>query len=163
MTNKERIRYFKDRKVIGIDPGKNGGIAVYSLDKKRLVEVIKMPGTPQELLQYLRLFQFNSVCYLERVGGLPGMGGSAMFNFGKQFGHLEIALIATKIPTNEVLPQKWQKSLSLGTKGSKSTTEWKNKLKARAQQLFPGVGAITLAVSDALLILKYGIDQEKEK
>jgi hypothetical protein len=53
--------------------------------------------------------------------------------------------------------------LSLGTKGSKSTTEWKNKLKARAQQLFPGVGAITLAVSDALLILKYGIDQEKEK
>ena len=90
MTNKERIRYFKDRKVIGIDPGKNGGIAVYSLDKKCLIEVIKMPGTPQELLQYLRLFQFNSVCYLERVGGLPGMGGSAMFNFGKQFGHLEI-------------------------------------------------------------------------
>ena len=85
MTNKERIKYFKDRKVIGIDPGKNGGIAVYSLDKKRLIEVIKMPGTPQELLHYLRLFQFNSVCYLERVGGLPGMGGSAMFNFGKQF------------------------------------------------------------------------------
>ena len=38
MTNKERIRYFKDRKVIGIDPGKNGGIAVYSLDKKRLID-----------------------------------------------------------------------------------------------------------------------------
>jgi hypothetical protein len=69
--------------------------------------------------------------------------------------------LCCKIPTNEVLPQKWQKFLSLGSRGKKSKTEWKNKLKARAQQLFPSVGKITLATSDALLITKYGIENEK--
>lgn len=161
MENKDRVKYFKDRKIIAIDPGKNGGIAIYSSEKNKLVEVVKMPPTPQELLSFLRLYQFNSVCYLERVGGLPGMGGSAMFNFGKGFGHIEMALLCAKIPTNEVLPQKWQKFLSLGTKGSKSTSEWKNKLKTRAEQLFPDAGKITLATSDALLILRYGIENEK--
>lgn len=161
MENKERIKFFKDRKIIAIDPGKNGGIAIYSSEKNKLIEVVKMPPTPQELLSFLRLYQFNSVCYLEKVGGLPGMGGSAMFNFGKGFGHIEMALLCAKIPTNEVLPQKWQKFLSLGTKGSKSTSEWKNKLRTRAEQLFPNVGKITLATSDALLILKYGIENEK--
>lgn len=161
MENKDRIKYFKDRKIIAIDPGKNGGIAIYSFEKHKLVEVAKMPPTPQELLSFLRFYQFNSVCYLEKVGGLPGMGGSAMFNFGKGFGHIEMALLCAKIPTNEILPQKWQKFLSLGTKGSKSTSEWKNKLKARAEQLFPDAGKITLATSDALLILKYGIENEK--
>lgn len=161
MENKARVKYFKDRKIIAIDPGKNGGIAVYSIDRKKLIEVVKMPGTPQEILSFFRIYQFNSVCYLERVGGLPGMGGASMFNFGKGFGHLEMALLCSKIPTNEVLPQRWQKFLSLGTKGSKSNSEWKNKLKARAQQFFPDAGKITLAVSDALLILKYGIENEK--
>ena len=161
MENKERIKFFKDRKIIAIDPGKNGGIAIYSSEKNKLIEVVKMPPTPQELLSFLRLYQFNSVCYLEKVGGLPGMGGSAMFNFGKGFGHIEMALLCAKIPTNEVLPQKWQKFLSLGTKGSKSTSEWKNKLRTRAEQLFPNAGKITLATSDALLILKYGIENEK--
>ena len=161
MENKERIKFFKDKKIIAIDPGKNGGIAIYSFEKNKLIEVVKMPPTPQELLSFLRLYQFNSVCYLEKVGGLPGMGGSAMFNFGKGFGHIEMALLCAKIPTNEVLPQKWQKFLSLGTKGSKSTSEWKNKLRTRAEQLFPNAGKITLATSDALLILKYGIENEK--
>lgn len=161
MENKDRVKYFKDRKIIAIDPGKNGGIAIYSSERNQLVEVVKMPPTPQELLSFLRLYQFNSVCYLEKVGGLPGMGGSAMFNFGKGFGHIEMALLCAKIPTNEVLPQKWQKFLSLGTKGGKSTSEWKNKLKTRAEQLFPNAGKITLATSDALLILKYGIENEK--
>lgn len=161
MENKDRVKYFKDRKIIAIDPGKNGGIAIYSSERNQLVEVVKMPPTPQELLSFLRLYQFNSVCYLEKVGGLPGMGGSAMFNFGKGFGHIEMALLCAKIPTNEVLPQKWQKFLSLGTKGSKSTSEWKNKLKTRAEQLFPNARKITLATSDALLILKYGIENEK--
>ena len=96
MENKERVTYIKHRKVMGIDPGKNGGIAVFSMDIGKVVEVIKMPETPQELLQFLRLYSINAVCYLEKVGGMPGQGGSAMFNFGKGFGHLEMALMALK-------------------------------------------------------------------
>lgn len=159
MDNKERLRFFKDRKLIGIDPGKAGGIAVYSIDKRRLIEVVKMPEAPQDLLNFLRLYKYNSVCYLEKVGGLPGMGGSAMFNFGKGFGWLEMALLSLKIPNNEVIPARWMKSLSLGVRGHKTKTEWKNKLKIEAQKLFPNV-KVTLCISDALLILKYGVKQE---
>lgn len=161
MENKERVKFFNHKKIIAIDPGKNGGIAIYSVDVGRVIEVVKMPETPQELLRFLRIYSFNSICYLEKVQGLPGMSGSAMFNFGRGFGHLEMALLACKIPAVSVTPQKWQKALQLGNKGNKSTTEWKNKLKAKSEQLFPYVGRITLAVSDALLILQYSIIQEK--
>ena len=42
-------------------------------------------------------------------------------------------------------------------KSSGSKTEWKNKLKAKAQQLFPVWSKrITLATADALLIAEYG-------
>ena len=92
-----------------------------------------------------------------------------MFNFGKGFGWIEMALIANKIPTTEVTPQKWQKELQLGSKGKKSTLEWKTKLKQRAQQLWPTVEKQFnlkfkkdwLAVADALLILEYARITEK--
>lgn len=163
MENKEWIKYLKDRKIIAIDPGAQGGIAIFSVDKDRMIEVVKMPDTPQDLLDLISKYQINSKCYLEKVGGLPGMGGASMFNFGKGFGHLEMALLCRKIPTTEVTPQKWQKALQLGTKGHKSASQWKNKLKAKAQQLYPKVPKITLAISDALLILEYARITEKYK
>lgn len=89
------------------------------------------------------------------------MGASRMFNFGEGYGWLEMGLLACKIPTIAVTPQKWQKELQLGNKRNKTKTEWKNKLKQRAEQLFPYVGKITLDTSDALLILHYGTIQER--
>lgn len=150
--------FFTDKKIIGIDPGKSGGISVYSLTKGCLIEAVPMPETAKDLHDYLKLLQVNSVCVLEKVQGLPKMGGSSMFNFGKGFGHLEMALISLNIKTFEVTPQVWQKTFQLGTKGNKSTTEWKNKLKFKAQQLYPKV-KVTLAISDSLLILEYGIEK----
>lgn len=161
MKNINRAKFIKHRKIVAIDPGVGGGIATYSVDTGKVIEVINMPETPQELLRFLRYYQLNTICYLEKVGGIPGMGASRMFNFGQGFGWLEMALLACKIPTVEVTPQKWQKALQLGNKRNKTKTQWKNKLKARAEQLFPNVGKITLAVSDALLILYYGITQER--
>lgn len=161
MENKERVKFFKDKKIIAIDPGINGGIVVYSVDRQKVIEITKMLQTPQELLSFLRIYSLNSLCYLEKVGGLPGMGGSSMFNFGKGYGELTMALLSCKIKTITVTPQVWQKSLQLGNKGTKSSTAWKNKLKSKAQQLFPSVGKITLATSDALLILQYSIITER--
>lgn len=160
MENKERAKFFKHNKIIAIDPGNNGGITIYSAEDKRVIESVKMPATPQELLNLLRIYSFNSVCYLEKVQGLPGMSGGGMFTFGRGYGHLEMALLCCKIPTVSVTPQKWQKELQLGNRGNKSTTEWKNKLKAKAEQLFPYL-RITLAVSDSLLILQYAKIKEK--
>lgn len=141
---------------IGIDPGKHGGIAVLD-ETGAVIDVVKMPETPQDLLEFLSRYKENSVCTLERVGGMPGNGGSAMFNFGKGYGHLQMALIALEIPTEDVTPNKWEKTYQLGSSGKFSKTEWKNKLKAKAQQLFPSLGKkITLATCDALLIAEYG-------
>ena len=141
-------------KILAIDPGNHGGIAIFSIVNKAIMDVVKMPETPKDLLDYLSLHKQNSICYLEKVGGLPGMGGSSMFNFGKGFGHLEMALLALQIPTVEVSPQRWQKALQLGTRGKLTKVQWKNKLKATAQRLYPDID-VTLATADALLILEY--------
>lgn len=139
---------------IGIDPGTNGGIAVLD-DSGAVIFLRKMPETPQDLIDALRRFSDDSCCTLEKVGGMPGNGGMAMFNFGKGYGHLEMALLSLKIPTETVTPQKWEKTYQLGSSRDVKKTEWKNRLKAKAQQLFPGE-RITLAVCDALLIAEYG-------
>jgi len=161
MENSERLKYFNNSKIIGIDPGVNGGISIYSIDKKTLIEVVKMPETPTDLLTFLKLYSKNSEAYLEKVGGIPGTGGAnAMFNFGKGYGYLEMALISCKIPFVTVTPQVWMKFFQLGTKGKMTSTQWKNKLKAKAQQLFPRV-KVTLIISDALLIMHYGYHHSK--
>lgn len=144
------------KRYIGIDPGQHGGIAVLS-ESGEVIEVVKMPPTPQDLLDFLSQYSEDSFCTLERVGGMPGNGGSAMFNFGKGYGHLQMALLALHIPTEDVTPNKWEKTYQLGTCGKFTMTEWKNRLKAKAQQMFPHLGRkITLATCDALLIAEYG-------
>lgn len=162
--------------IIGIDPGKNGGIAL--LDQEgNVINVEKMPETPQDL--YSSLAQLSSlvaalddsqlVVYIEKVGGIPGQGASSAFSFGKGCGHLEMALLALKMKTNDVTPQKWQKLYSVGHSSiTKSTAaekkEHKLKLKAKAQSLFPSLGKkITNATCDALLIAEYGRKQEVGK
>lgn len=144
------------KRYIGIDPGKHGGIAVMGADGE-VLDVVKMPETPQDLLDFLERYKDDSFCTLERVGGMPGNGGSAMFNFGKGYGHLQMALLALHIPTEDVTPNKWEKTYQLGSSGKYTKTEWKNRLKAKAQQMFPHLGKkITLATCDALLICEYG-------
>lgn len=169
MEDKDWVKYLKDKKIIAIDPGKNGGIVVYSIDRDEVIYVGKMPETPIGILSVISKYQKNSICYLEKVQGMPGQGGQAMFTFGKGFGWLEMALLCRKIKTIETLPQVWQKALQLGSKGKKTTNQWKTKLMERAQQLYPSVGAKFgivkkgewLDISDALLILHYSIYRER--
>lgn len=169
MDEKDWVKYLKDKKIIAIDPGKHGGVVVYSIDRDEVIFVGIMPETPLGILQLISKYQKNSVCYLEKVGGLPGMGGSSMFNFGKGVGWLEMALICRKVKTITTTPQNWQKALQLGSKGKKTTTQWKTKLMERAQQLYPNIGSRFslktkgdwLGVSDALLICEYARIIEK--
>ena len=122
-----------------------------------IVDVTKMPPTPNDIFEFLSRYKSGGFCVLERVGGMPGNGGSAMFNFGKGYGHLQMALLALGIPVEDVTPNKWEKAYQLGSSGKYSKTEWKNRLKSKAQQLFPSLGKkITLATCDALLICEYG-------
>ena len=59
-----------------------------------------------------------------------------------------------------VKPQKWQKYFSntLGKSSDYEKREWKNRLKALAQRLFPQE-KVTLDTADAILISYYGSKQ----
>lgn len=147
----------QDTHYIGIDPGAHGGIAVISEDGA-VVDIQKMPETPKDILDYLQSLQGADItlhCVLEDVGhGLPGQSSSATAKFARHNGHLDMALLALGIPTVTATPQKWMKGYSLGKYSDHKKTEWKNILKAKAQQLFP-TAKLTLATCDALLIAEY--------
>ena len=140
---------------IALDPGVNGGIA-YGVLPTPVLET--MPDTPHDLAARIK----HIICgaylpvhaVLEEVGGYvggAGQPGSAMFTFGKGYGTILGVLAALEVPIVLVRPQKWQKVLGLGTSTGMTKSAWKNKLKARAQQLYPG-NTITLKTADACLI-----------
>jgi len=146
------------RHYIGIDPGASGGIAWSSPLGDKSAPLPKTLGDFREqvfeILGQQGFFHAisQSVCYLESppkfVKAIPG---SAVFVMAQSFGRIEGVLAAFKVPTVTVTPQAWQKAHGLGTRGEMTTTQWKNKLKARAQSLYPEE-KVTLATADALLI-----------
>lgn len=147
--------------MIAIDPGAKGGIAVQTDDGR--VFTHKMPDTIRDMFDLLQSLSCQALhtntAFLEEVGGYAGgkgAPGSAMFNFGQGYGRLEMGLVANDFKLEKVRPQKWQKALSLGTSGGLTKTAWKNKLKGKAQELFPQI-KVTLETADALLILHAGL------
>jgi len=141
---------------LGIDPGRNGGIIL--LQGKGGIHTNKMPSTDKDIWDLINLPSCTE-CFaaIEKVGGYVGkkQPGSAMFKFGMSYGGLKMALTAADIPFEEVVPQRWQKAMGVPPKKKTETNvQWKNRLKAKAQQLFPAV-KVTLAIADALLIAEY--------
>lgn len=139
---------------VAVDPGNKGGLA-WSINGSTAIE--GMPDNPRELADLLESIRSEGEprMFLEQVGGYtggPGAPGSAMFNFGRNYGEILGVAAALKIPVELVTPQKWQKALSLGNSKGMTKTQWKNKLKDKAIQLFPNL-RVTLQTSDALLIL----------
>ena len=132
-------------RIIAIDPGKNGAIAVRTDND---VTVTKMPETPKDLYDYLHECVVLSsrdkvpiVAYLEQVSAMPNNGAKSMFTFGNGFGHIQMALIALGVRTIE-------------------KAEHKRRLKEKAQRLFPDI-KVTAVNQDALLISEYAYIQEK--
>ncbi len=143
-------------RVIGIDPGAKGAVAVLDAATAKLLLVMAMPPTPADVLELLRAYGGeDAVAYIEKVGGMPGNGAQAMFNFGFGVGVLHAALAATGTRCVEVSPARWQTYFRVRGNASEGKTRHKNRLKERAQQLFPHV-KVTLTNADALLIAAYG-------
>ncbi len=143
---------------LAIDPGKSGGIAYMS--DNRPPQAVPMPPTEGDLVVFLRDLTAgakDAIAFVEQVSGFVGVAqpGSSAFKFGRNFGFILGVLQTLGVRVELVRPQKWQKSLGLGSAtGCASKTEWKNKLKGAAQRLYPNLKP-TLATSDALLILDY--------
>lgn len=138
---------------IGIDPGKAGGIVFLGEDD--YVKVIEMPHTEKDILEALRNGHRNSFALIEKVHAMPKQGVTSSFTFGMGYGGLRMALVANKISFNEVTPQKWQKELGIvPRKKDEGKPDFKKRLRAKAQQLFPEV-EVNLKTCDALLIALY--------
>lgn len=140
---------------IGIDPGQSGGIAI--IDKFQ-VQVSPMPTTERDIWKWLLETTVEYIvirALIEKVHSMPKQGVVSSFKFGMGYGVLRMALTGLGIPFEEVTPQRWIKALEIPyRKKTETKTQFKNRLKAKAQQMYPGVD-VTLKTADALLIATY--------
>ena len=140
---------------LGIDPGKSG--AICSVDVYGNPEVItKASETNRDMWKAISDIAIVHKCraVIEQVSAMPNQGVASTFRFGESFGVLLGLLTAAEIPFERVRPSLWCKEFGLKRKQGESGTEWKNRHKQLAQELFPGI-ATTHAIADALLIAEY--------
>lgn len=143
---------------IAIDPGVNGGICWRHEGR---TTAMRMPPTDFDIVELLAKLSKRSdliEVFIEKPPlfagrNIPGSAvGKMMMNYGLCYG----ACVALNFKIRPVRPPEWQKAHPVGTKGDSSSTEWKNKLKARACEIFPDIH-VTLCTADALLILDAGL------
>jgi Ser/Thr protein kinase RdoA (MazF antagonist) len=148
--------------IIGIDPGLGGGIA-YAIAGTNGIVALPMPETEGDILDLLKNIRTESgaetpVAVIEELTGFVGhcpVPGYTMFKLGRNLGLFHGALSALGFRIETARPQKWQAALGMGTSKGLKKHQWKAKLKAKAQQLFPETKA-TLKTADALLLLEFG-------
>jgi hypothetical protein len=142
--------------IVAVDPGVSGAIVTYH-DHLGLTSY-NMPATDWDVCKLVATIstQANTdVLYLEEPPlytgkNIPGSAiGKLQWNTGVLYG----SAVACGWEVHRVRPAIWQKAHPVGTKGDLTTTAWKNKLKARAGDLFGSQVKVTLANADALLIL----------
>lgn len=149
---------------IAIDPGASGATAI-QYPTETYVCPFKTESEQRELIRdivfYCKQEHFQPFAVIEQVGGYIGVKqpGSAMFNFGRNFGYHLGLLDAFEVRTELVAPSMWQrkhpKTPKLADK-ARAKREHKNALKEIAARRFPSI-KVTLANADALLILDYAL------
>ena len=140
---------------LGVDPGKSG--AICSIDHFGNPEVItRADATYRDMWKSLSALSEDNKCksYIELVHAMPNQGVASTFKFGESYGVLLGLLTAAEVPFERVRPSVWCKELGLKKASGESKSEWKNRHKVLAQELFPGI-KVTHATADALLIAEY--------
>ena len=112
-------------KIIGIDPGLSGAIAV--LEDNKVLNIFDIPVMSEgkknkrqlnsALLVSLLKENINKdeevAVVVEQVNAMPGQGVTSMFNFGQTFGALKGICAALELPIFFVRPSKWKKHFEL--------------------------------------------------
>ena len=112
-------------KIIGIDPGLSGAIAIFKDNK--VLNLYDMPvmsegkKNKRQLNSALlvNLIKENIVSkeevsvVVEQVNAMPGQGVTSMFNFGQTFGAIKGVCAALDLPIFFVRPSKWKKHFEL--------------------------------------------------
>ena len=114
-------------KIVGIDPGLSGGIAILENNKvlklfdmpvmaegkknKRQVNGSQLTNIIKEKLNENKEKEIAVV--VEQVNAMPGQGVTSMFNFGQSFGVIKGICSALSLPIYFVRPTKWKKYFNL--------------------------------------------------
>lgn len=148
--------------ILGIDPGINGGIAVYIPGQH--AKTVKMPKDMRELRDFFQYYaeNYRPMAFLEKLSVRPD---DVKDNPGKiyriqqmlaNFEHLKVLLESAGIPYVLVHPISWQTKLKLRIKGQhEEKAERKRRYKEVAEKNYPEV-KVTLWNADALLIMHFG-------
>lgn len=144
---------------IGIDPGKNGGLAWIKDSGKAECRKLDNESLPSELRIITCNLQVPSICYLEDVHTMPGQGLVSSGNFMKSAGKTEGILMGVGIRYVLVSPQKWKRAMKV-TSDKQTSID-------RCKELFPDIDLRATArckkdhdgMAEALLIAEYGRTQ----
>ena len=112
-------------KIIGIDPGLSGAIAI--LENNKVEKIFDIPVMPEgkknkrqlNSAQLVKLLKDNVsnkeevAIVVEHVSDMPGQGVTSMFNFGQTFGAIKGICAALGLPIFFVRPAKWKKHFDL--------------------------------------------------
>ena len=141
-------------KIIGIDPGLSGAIAV--LENNKVLNVFEMPVMSEgkknkrqlnrallvNLLKENVLNNEEVAIVVEQVNAMPGQGVTSMFNFGQSFGVLKGIFSAMQIPMDFISPIKWKKYYNL-------INTQKDSSRTKAIEFFPYISSKLSRKKDA--------------
>lgn len=162
MENKIKINC-----VIGIDPGANGGIAIFIPGAK--VKTVKNPKDVTDLSEFLQYYKdnYNSIVFLEKLSVRPddvAVGPNDKANMGKlyriqkmiaNYEHLKSIIEVIGIPFALVHPRKWMFYLGLiPYRVKEEKAERKRRYAETAQKWYPDI-KVTLWNADAILIMHF--------
>ena len=152
-------------RIIGIDPGLSGGIAI--LEDNKVKEMFDMPVMAEgkknkRQLNSALLAQLikdnigdinDSVVVVEQVNAMPGQGVTSMFNFGQTFGAIKGICAALNLPIFFVRPAKWKKHFEL-------INSSKDASRTKVIEMYPSIAEKLskkkdVNKSDAILIARY--------
>lgn len=153
--------------VIGVDPGSNGGLAVFVPGQN--AKVVKMPKDVTELRDFFVYYadNYKPVVFLEKLSVRPddvavqdnraAMG--KLYRIQRlmaNYEHLKAVIEMSGVPYVMVHPMTWQTKLNLRTRGvHEEKAERKKKYQREAAKLYPEI-KVTLWNADALLIMHFG-------
>jgi len=152
-------------RIIGIDPGLSGAIAI--LEDNKIKELFDMPVMPdgkknkRQLNSALlvKLIKDNienlesTIMVVEQVNAMPGQGVTSMFNFGQTFGAIKGICAALGLPIFFVRPAKWKKHFEL-------INSSKDASRTKAIEMYPSISEQLskkkdVNKSDAILIARF--------
>ena len=155
-------------KIIGIDPGLSGGIAV--LENNKVLRIFDMPVMSEgkknkrqlnsallvSLIKENIKFNEETVVVVEQVNAMPGQGVTSMFNFGQTFGAIKGICAALELPIFFVRPSKWKKHFELINSSKDSS-------RTKAIEMYPTLSSQLskkkdVNKSDAILIARFYSD-----